>query len=692
MSPKRNGLPTFREIVDRLTRLERRPLSGGGSPGVTDHGALTGLGDDDHPQYGLRSVLTALSGVVGSLSGTVDAIVAVVFGEPKGGSPNGLMFICHSYGADMLNPNGHRIPAPPAFGSTTGGNEQRHWPQMLRRRHGLRENVYHWIVRGAGSNAGGELIGLFAPDFFGSIRSVYFSPFSNVIGGTANSRNLYLANSSVPFVYFARLRLLNGVDLVSGSAGINNIPRTFDVGTQLLTKDRLIYWLSEKVGTAGLGDGDGGDVIGTINGGPYTNYGCVGSALASSNPDSGGHGEINQHMSFRALAGGATATAVVINETGKIDPSLNRSGLAIFCHGLNDLNILFDQAQWQESLRFVLCAIRWNVRYLWMDASQTEVAGNGGGAFGTRTGTPVIGYRGQLRYFTGAPGTTTPTSWSYAVPANYNGEPIDLLFYSEPARTEAITVTTFNPGFGTAILSAPIPNFNADDVGRPIAWAGSPLDMTVTDSTHINAPTGTVTLGAKSALIGRGGGIGTITIDGAAPDFAGGVRINGGTSAVVDTDQVTPALPVSAFAPGAVENVYAIPIVKRIEGPAPGAHTIKLTVDSMAVGPSRFYRDGWAREAPEVPYLWIDTPVTPAKTAPQVADTITFNGWSEEILAEFPNRYSVPMFDEFSPGGVPDESLFDDDNTHPSYSGSAKLADLVDGVIQTIPTRLLMET
>ncbi len=32
--------------------------SSGGSGGTTDHGALSGLGDDDHTQYVLRSILT----------------------------------------------------------------------------------------------------------------------------------------------------------------------------------------------------------------------------------------------------------------------------------------------------------------------------------------------------------------------------------------------------------------------------------------------------------------------------------------------------------------------------------------------------------------------------------------------------------------------------------------------------------
>lgn len=42
----------LRKEVERLKRVER-PVGGGG--GVTDHGALTGLGDDDHPQYLLTS-------------------------------------------------------------------------------------------------------------------------------------------------------------------------------------------------------------------------------------------------------------------------------------------------------------------------------------------------------------------------------------------------------------------------------------------------------------------------------------------------------------------------------------------------------------------------------------------------------------------------------------------------------------
>lgn len=38
-------------IEKRLAAVERRTAAAGGGGGVSDHGALTGLGDDDHPQY-----------------------------------------------------------------------------------------------------------------------------------------------------------------------------------------------------------------------------------------------------------------------------------------------------------------------------------------------------------------------------------------------------------------------------------------------------------------------------------------------------------------------------------------------------------------------------------------------------------------------------------------------------------------
>lgn len=58
------GAPTF--VAPAVPIFGGGPVPGGGSgggggggggigvPGVTDHGALTGLGDDDHPQYALR--------------------------------------------------------------------------------------------------------------------------------------------------------------------------------------------------------------------------------------------------------------------------------------------------------------------------------------------------------------------------------------------------------------------------------------------------------------------------------------------------------------------------------------------------------------------------------------------------------------------------------------------------------------
>jgi hypothetical protein len=90
------------KIIERLKRLEReverlrvkeRPAGGSG---VTDHGALTGLSDDDHPQYLLTTAKAAdsdkLDGQLGSwyLSTTgkaadsdkLDGLDSTAFGRP----------------------------------------------------------------------------------------------------------------------------------------------------------------------------------------------------------------------------------------------------------------------------------------------------------------------------------------------------------------------------------------------------------------------------------------------------------------------------------------------------------------------------------------------------------------------------------------------------------------------------------
>jgi hypothetical protein len=53
-----------------LTRGVTR--GGGGGSGVSDHGALTGLSDDDHPQYLLRTDATnILAAIVVASDGSV---------------------------------------------------------------------------------------------------------------------------------------------------------------------------------------------------------------------------------------------------------------------------------------------------------------------------------------------------------------------------------------------------------------------------------------------------------------------------------------------------------------------------------------------------------------------------------------------------------------------------------------------
>jgi hypothetical protein len=52
--------------------------TGGGGGGVTDHGALTGLGDDDHPQYVLTSINTNLSSLVFNIQTSASNLSSVV--------------------------------------------------------------------------------------------------------------------------------------------------------------------------------------------------------------------------------------------------------------------------------------------------------------------------------------------------------------------------------------------------------------------------------------------------------------------------------------------------------------------------------------------------------------------------------------------------------------------------------------
>lgn len=69
------GTVAFAGLSPKVARADHVHPGGGGTGGVTDHGALTGLGDDDHPQYLLPTEVVAGAGITATpSSGTVTVV------------------------------------------------------------------------------------------------------------------------------------------------------------------------------------------------------------------------------------------------------------------------------------------------------------------------------------------------------------------------------------------------------------------------------------------------------------------------------------------------------------------------------------------------------------------------------------------------------------------------------------------
>ena len=621
--------------------------------------------------------------------------------------PNGLAIWGHSYvgytipetGGPNLGENlGRRVPE----GSTAETNAERGFTHMLRRRYGLASCWYRLPVDGVGSSTADKATGLISPQFRGSLHSVYYAPLLAVTGDSSggNYRKLEIRNSY--FYLFngntAELDLITGVNLSAGRPTL--IPLTLTPGADWLQEDWMIGWYSTYVGGGtARNDGWGGELVVHINGGDFSNYGMAGACLVSADVQQGGVGEMDNRLTFIALQGEVWGTVASLDSNNKIDTSIARSGLPIHVFGFNDMHKFNEESAWKETVRFAFSAQRWMARYISGHVTPqtaftiTEVAGNMGGAWTSRT--PAYGYAGLVRDFAGTPGTTTKSTITYAVPANYNGEPIDLLFYTEPCRDRTVTKSISSPNIG-------IPSgVTADDVGRSISGTGIPAGTTIT-SVNTGADTAVMSANATdgttvTATIGRGGGEATLKIkvgagSFATPDFAGGVRINGGTDDTIITDHVCELVPLSDTSlPVGIGRAYVIHMVYRITGLAPGAHTLQVTIDTMFNAESRFYVNGWAREAPTAPQVWCDIPLTPSMDATLKLVAEAFNIWANEIVAEFDDVYVCSLYDIMSPGGVVDNSL-SLDNVHPSWKACQEIAVGLDETIQMIPDEELAAT
>jgi hypothetical protein len=102
------GVTTIVETVDERPRLSG---AAGASAAVTDHGALTGLGDDDHMQYLLVSGTRAMTGNLDMNSGNIN----------NAGTINGLDITAHAarHGANSADPLSTAAPTTDIGGGTS---------------------------------------------------------------------------------------------------------------------------------------------------------------------------------------------------------------------------------------------------------------------------------------------------------------------------------------------------------------------------------------------------------------------------------------------------------------------------------------------------------------------------------------------------------------------------------------------
>lgn len=608
------------------------------------------------------------------------------------GGADGLMPITHSYGSYDEDPTGNDVPYPPAAGSTGMANYARSWPEILRRLHGLPSHVRQFTIAGLAGNTTASSQALFALKDFGALRAAHFTPLISVTG-SGGGRQLVVSKCNVFGSNAFSLTLSAGNNLTAGVRVV--MPRTFTPAADWLVKDQLEVFVS--IPGASVPDAPGLLELEILTD-EFFPMGMVGAKLTSSNPFRGGWAEVDVLMSFRAIRDGVWQSVVTLDSAGKIDKSLVRAGSPLWLHGLNDAIALNDQTAVKHALRHGLAATRWMARYTCHTSVPSITTGDGsnGGGWTTDSGVnPTMTYAGFRRYYT-APTTGsidyttglrtlsgTKPYIEITIPADYDGEVVDLLLLSEPARSESISVQS-----GSRTLAAPIPNYTGDDLGRFITSQHLTLGTTITGPSSVST-TASATA-TENAVIGVGGGTGTVTIDGVTP-MSLGVTLNDVSTDQITTDRVTGLVsvdPAQTLGAGG-ENCFAIPICTRIKGMSPGIHHVRWTLDTVAIGPSRVYSNGWAREAPDAPQEVANIPVPPAQTA-IAARIATYNATIATLLAEFTDAYLVDLYALMSPAGVPTPNLFIADDYHPSFQGHQVIAAAFELVRQSLTTRQLV--
>jgi hypothetical protein len=365
----------------------------------------------------------------------------------------------------------------------------------------------------------------------------------------------------------------------AGLVGEVNVTATASIGATTISCDPLV---GVAPGQTAISSG----VSITFAVGNNTTVTAITTAVASAGATS---------ISVSALSAAVPAGSSGFAKSGSTGgyESLIGIGMSCIVHGINDCNIgPFDVSAFKETTRAIIanasCAYMSNAT----QANIQYVNGNGGGTWTTHiqpaagqfwnpqsfdTSQTTFTPTGSVKMFSGAVGTSTPTTIKINIPPAFEGGAVDLFF---------LALGGSNNG-GAATITVDGATFNG---GTTIST--NSVSPTANQKTVTCSISGT-TLTATSGTFSNPGDIGTFVVDTTTPaNIPAGTYITttdgtGATNTNIPSATTTTSTISSSgtTATGQVLTLLGfVPMVKRLTGLTAGAHTITVTLNSMGSG------------------------------------------------------------------------------------------------------------